>query len=75
MRALFKLGAPCFRYYEGALVANAGHVPPQGTVESDGNSNRQLRKYVPSAKTGSRLPHMQLHALKSSNEVCPIPFV
>ncbi|XP_039120920.1 2,4-dichlorophenol 6-monooxygenase isoform X2 [Dioscorea cayenensis subsp. rotundata] len=59
-----------FRYYEGALVANAGHVPPQGTVESDGNSNRQLRKYVPSAKTGSRLPHMQLHALKSSNEDC-----
>lgn len=56
-------------------MANAGHVPPQGTVESDGNSNRQLRKYVPSAKTGSRLPHMQLHALKSSNEVCPIPFV
>ncbi|KAM0932169.1 putative 2,4-dichlorophenol 6-monooxygenase [Dioscorea sansibarensis] len=59
-----------FRYYEGALVANAGHVPAHGTVAADGNSNRRLRKYVPSAKTGSRLPHMQLHAWKSPSEDC-----
>ncbi|KAJ0972388.1 hypothetical protein J5N97_020347 [Dioscorea zingiberensis] len=58
-----------FRYHEGALVADVGHGG-QDTIDVDGSSKRWSKKYVPSAKPGSRVPHMQLRVLKSTSEHC-----
>lgn len=56
-----------FRYHEGALVA-VSDDKSQDTKEKAHNFRRGSREYVPSAKPGSRLPHMQVRALNASPE-------
>ncbi|KAJ1286681.1 hypothetical protein BS78_03G370400 [Paspalum vaginatum] len=56
-----------FRYEEGALVAeDCGEKTQQG--EKLKHSKRASREYMPSAKVGSRIPHMLLRPLPASNE-------
>ncbi|XP_010926595.3 uncharacterized protein [Elaeis guineensis] len=53
-----------FCYLEGALVADGGNR----TLETEAASGHRSgpRDYIPSAKPGSRLPHMQVRALNAS---------
>jgi hypothetical protein len=59
-----------FSYEEGALVPEASCEKTQegGKLQ---HSKRASRAYIPSAKVGSRLPHMLVRELPASSEVCP----
>lgn len=60
-----------FSYEEGALVADeSGESTQKGDKLK--HSKRASREYIPSAKVGSRLPHMPVRALTASSEVCPL---
>jgi hypothetical protein len=60
-----------FSYEEGALVPEASCEKTQegGKLQ---HSKRASREYIPSAKVGSRLPHMLIRGLPASSEVCPL---
>lgn len=60
-----------FSYGEGALIAEASCEKIQ-EGEKLQHSKRASREYIPSAKVGSRLPHMLVRALPASSEVCPL---
>ncbi|PKA55809.1 hypothetical protein AXF42_Ash012101 [Apostasia shenzhenica] len=55
-----------FRYLEGALVAESDDrtVKKQASLH---NFRRGSKCYVPSSKSGSRLPHMQMKSLTASS--------
>jgi hypothetical protein len=61
----------CTSSYElGALVAEDC---AETTYEAEKQKHsKRSREYIPSAKAGSRLPHMLMRALSTSNEVCSI---
>lgn len=63
--------ASAFSYEEGALVAEDCSEKTQERKNLN-HSKRASREYIPSAKVGSRLPHMLLRALPASSEVCPL---
>ncbi|XP_072969694.1 uncharacterized protein [Typha angustifolia] len=54
-----------FCYQEGALVADFGNDIRE--TEATDSYRRASKEYVPSAKPGSRLPHMQVRALGASS--------
>ncbi|CAO2172427.1 unnamed protein product [Urochloa humidicola] len=56
-----------FCYEEGALVAEDCGEKTQKRVKLE-HSKRASREYTPSAKVGSRLPHMLVRALPASSE-------
>lgn len=56
-----------FRYLEGALVAGSDSLK-KVTEKFDSSKIRGPREYFPSAKPGSRLPHMNLRMLNGSTE-------
>lgn len=56
-----------FRYHEGAIFGGCNDKM-KGTINSDSNFRRGSREYVPSAKPGSRLPHMQVRVLNAPSE-------
>jgi len=58
-----------FCYEEGALVTEDCSQKTQKGVKLE-HSERTSREYIPSAKVGSRLPHMLVRALPASSEVC-----
>uniref|UniRef100_A0A6V7QS98 FAD-binding domain-containing protein n=1 Tax=Ananas comosus var. bracteatus TaxID=296719 RepID=A0A6V7QS98_ANACO len=53
-----------FRYREGALVADSHDFQE---TEATSDRKRVSREYIPSAKTGCRLPHFQVRAQTASS--------
>jgi hypothetical protein len=60
-----------FSYAEGALVVEAS-CEKTHEGEKLQHSKRASREYIPSAKVGSRLPHMLVREVPASSEVCPL---